>query len=183
MDYRIFVDKIKQSVSCRQLLETNGIRINRQGFCICPLHGDTDASLKVYKDSWHCFGCHKGGDVINLARELYRCGFNDAIERLNDEFFIGLDLNRQMTDREKNLWALQRASAEQKRRKAKRMKTQLEKNYLDSLSMFLWLDNLVQENEPTDDEWSPLFCGYLQERSVMQEYVTECDIRRMALNE
>ena len=33
-----------------------------------------------------CYGCHKGGDVINLAKLLYNVGFKDAIARLNDQF-------------------------------------------------------------------------------------------------
>lgn len=35
---------------------------------ICPFHGDTDASLQIYKDtnSWFCFGCRKGGDAIKF---------------------------------------------------------------------------------------------------------------------
>lgn len=82
------IDEIKAAVSCRQLLEDNGIQVNRQGFAVCPFHGDRDASLKIYKGDrgWCCFGCHKGGDVINLARELYGLTFQDAVRRLGEDY-------------------------------------------------------------------------------------------------
>ena len=43
IDPRMFIPQIKAAVTCRQLLEHNGIRVNRQGFCVCPFHGDRDA--------------------------------------------------------------------------------------------------------------------------------------------
>ena len=46
---------------------------NRVGFIVCPLHNDTDPSLKVYDDAergWFCFGCERGGTIIDLAGAL-----------------------------------------------------------------------------------------------------------------
>ena len=43
------------------------------GFIVCPLHADTDPSLKVYDDAergWYCYGCQRGGTVIDLAAAL-----------------------------------------------------------------------------------------------------------------
>lgn len=38
----------------------------------CPFHADDSPSLHVYDDaSWHCFGCGKGGDVIDFAGFFY----------------------------------------------------------------------------------------------------------------
>ena len=184
MEYRMFADRIKQSVSCSQVLEANNVEVNRHGFAVCPFHGDTDASLKVYPNGWHCFGCHKGGDVISLASELYGTGFKDTVARLNDEFSVGLDIDRKMTTQEKTMWAFRQAIATQERRKAKEKEVLLEKNFLDALSTLLWLDGVVQDNEPDPDgEWSPAFRGYLQARADAQERVTECEVRRMVSNE
>ena len=38
----------------------------------CPIHQDTDPSFVVYPktQSYYCFGCKSGGDVINLAKVL-----------------------------------------------------------------------------------------------------------------
>ena len=36
---------------------------------LCPFHEDRHPSFHVYTDtnSWHCFGCDKGGSVIDLV--------------------------------------------------------------------------------------------------------------------
>ncbi len=180
MDTRILADRIKQSVSCRQLLDANGIRINRHGFCVCPFHGDTDASMKLYNNTFYCFGCHKGGDVISLARELYGIGFMDAIRRLNDEFSVGLSIDSESSDKDKTVFAMRRAVEEAKRKRARLLEKINEDFYLNSLSMFLWLDNMTEETEPDmDGEWSLAFCGYLQAREAAREQLTESDTRRM----
>ena len=42
------------------------------GSCPLPGHSDSTPSFYVYPEtrSWYCFGCAKGGDVIDLAKEL-----------------------------------------------------------------------------------------------------------------
>lgn len=39
----------------------------------CPFHGDSRASLHLYKDtnSFFCFGCQAAGDTIDLVRRVY----------------------------------------------------------------------------------------------------------------
>ena len=71
------VDIVKESVSCKDFAEHIGLSVNRSGFCCCPFHGEKTPSLKIYSDGrgWYCFGCHQGGDVINMAK-LYYNEFN-----------------------------------------------------------------------------------------------------------
>jgi hypothetical protein len=41
----------------------------RMGFIKCPFHDDSTASLKLFErtNTWKCFGCQAGGDVIDFA--------------------------------------------------------------------------------------------------------------------
>jgi hypothetical protein len=39
-----------------------------QARCPLPDHDDRTPSFYVYEEGWHCFGCNRGGDVIDLAR-------------------------------------------------------------------------------------------------------------------
>ncbi len=43
--------------------------------CLCPLHGDTDASFSMtkYDDGWgfHCFGCQASGTVVEFYKDYY----------------------------------------------------------------------------------------------------------------
>lgn len=101
MDHGSDAEVIKASVSVRDLLEHEGYDVGQNGFLSCPIHaGDRTASFKVYPNGrgWCCFGCHAGGDVINLAKHLYHTDFGGALKRLNDEFGLGLQ-NRTAQER------------------------------------------------------------------------------------
>ena len=58
-------EEIKRTVSMTELVWKYGLYPNRAGFIRCPFHdGDKNASLKIYKDSFYCFGCGASGDVF-----------------------------------------------------------------------------------------------------------------------
>jgi hypothetical protein len=49
----------------------------------CPIHGDKNPSLVVYPDqSWHCFGCGKGGDIFSFIMAKDGVDFRQAAESL-----------------------------------------------------------------------------------------------------
>jgi DNA primase len=51
----------------------------------CPLHGDGEPSLVVYPQtqSYFCFGCHAGGDVIDFVSRQRQVGFKEAAALLS----------------------------------------------------------------------------------------------------
>lgn len=51
---------------------------------LCPLHKEKTPSFTVYSqnNSWHCFGCNKHGDGIQLIRELLGLSFIEAVRSL-----------------------------------------------------------------------------------------------------
>lgn len=85
--------EIKRALPARDVLEHYGFQPGRTGFLQCPFHqGDKHGSLKVYdgERGWHCFGCGRGGSVIDFVMELFGIGFREACLRLNEEFHLGL---------------------------------------------------------------------------------------------
>lgn len=46
----------------------------------CPIHQDRHPSLTVYPDqqTWHCFGCNQGGDIIAFIQAVEHCDFRGA---------------------------------------------------------------------------------------------------------
>lgn len=50
----------------------------------CPFHNDGSPSLTIYRGGsrWYCFGCGKGGDVIDFVRELHQVEFREAASML-----------------------------------------------------------------------------------------------------
>lgn len=63
------------------------------GKALCPFHKDTHPSLKVYRDSFYCFSCGAGGDLINFVARLNNVNNYTAAQKLNQDFGLGLDLD------------------------------------------------------------------------------------------
>jgi len=59
----------------------------------CPFHEERTASFSVNPSLglYHCFGCHKGGDVISFVRETQGLDFAGAIEWLGERFRVELE--------------------------------------------------------------------------------------------
>jgi DNA primase len=74
-----------------QITDLYGYRV-KHGFMVCPFHGDRDASLRIYKgtNGWHCFGCGRGGSVIDFVMEQEGCAFPIAVRALDQTFHLGL---------------------------------------------------------------------------------------------
>lgn len=86
--------QVKELVSLTDVLTRYNLTPNRAGFLHCPFHsGDRDASFKIYPatDSWYCFGCGEGGDVIDFVTKMERCSFTDALKKLNTDLCLGLE--------------------------------------------------------------------------------------------
>lgn len=59
---------------------------------LCPFHGEKTPSFNVSREkgTYYCFGCKRGGDVIDFVMEIERVSFADAVERLADRFGVRL---------------------------------------------------------------------------------------------
>jgi DNA primase len=61
---------------------------------LCPFHGERTPSFSVSREkgTYYCFGCKRGGDVIDFVMELERLSFAEAVERLAERFVVELPL-------------------------------------------------------------------------------------------
>ena len=68
------VDVVSQYV---RLTKKSGANL----FGLCPFHSEKTPSFSVSpsKQIYHCFGCGKGGGVINFIMEIENLGFQDAV--------------------------------------------------------------------------------------------------------
>jgi DNA primase len=62
---------------------------------LCPFHKEKTPSFNVnpHKQIFHCFGCHKGGDVFTFVQEYENIGFPDAVRRLAERAKIPIELD------------------------------------------------------------------------------------------
>lgn len=78
------VDVISQYVTLK--------RSGRNFFGLCPFHKEKSPSFSVSADRqyFHCFGCHKGGDVFTFISEIERISFKESLEYLAERARIQL---------------------------------------------------------------------------------------------
>lgn len=84
----------RRLVTTREVAELNDLHPNPGGFICCPFHDERTPSLKLYRDGgWKCFGCGKGGSVIDFTCLLYEVSPLEAVRQLNRDFRLGLPLD------------------------------------------------------------------------------------------
>src|SRR3989442_3105950 len=59
---------------------------------LCPFHKEKTPSFHVnpHRQIFHCFGCHKGGDVFSFVKEYENLDFPEAVRRLAERSKIPL---------------------------------------------------------------------------------------------
>ena len=113
-------DEIKQSVSMREVVEQYGYHPNRAGFISCPFHKEKTASMKIYKDSYNCFGCGANGDIFSFVMGMEHCDFKTAYKALGGSYKAKSDNQRNLYHyhlqkrKEAEIKRLQRAKQEKK---------------------------------------------------------------------
>jgi DNA primase len=78
----------------------NYIPLKRNGanfVALCPFHREKTPSFNVNanKQIFHCFGCHKGGDVFAFVKEYENIDFPDAVRRLAERAHISIETENQ----------------------------------------------------------------------------------------
>ena len=80
------LDDIKHAYSMREIVERYGYKPNRAGFISCPFHKEKTASMKIYEDSFYCFGCGCNGDIFDFVCSMDRCDFKTAFYTLGGTY-------------------------------------------------------------------------------------------------
>lgn len=91
MNIRDAADALKDTLTAEDVVRMYGYT-PQHGVIVCPFHGDKDASLHLYPGArgWCCFGCHKGGTVIDWVMLMEDVGFTDAVRILDTRAGTGL---------------------------------------------------------------------------------------------
>ena len=83
---------------------------------LCPFHGEKTASFSVSPNVglYYCFGCHKGGGVINFQMEIEGLSYPDAVRALAKRVGMQVPEDEQYQSRyraQERLWALSKEAA------------------------------------------------------------------------
>ena len=85
-DFREFIDEVKNSVDIVEVIGAH-VDLGQEHRGLCPFHDDSNPSLNVYPgtQSWYCFGCSDGGDVIKFLMKAEGRSFVDVVTQLSME--------------------------------------------------------------------------------------------------
>ena len=89
-----FLDRLKDANRIDDIM-SNYVQIKRAGSvskCLCPFHSEKTASCTIYPDtqSFYCFGCGAGGDVITFIMKIENLDYLEAVKMLAERSGIPL---------------------------------------------------------------------------------------------
>lgn len=146
------IQEVKERADIIKVAQYFGLNINRANKCVCPFHKEKTASLSISenKQIWKCFGCGKGGDVINLVEELLKVNAYEASEQINNALNLGVNFGTKTN-------SLELAKYQQKQRVKEKFKIwenktfQLLCDYLHSLNPIEFMQEEDKINYYIDD--------------------------------
>ncbi|MDD6826349.1 MAG: DNA primase [Oscillospiraceae bacterium] len=89
-----FIYQLRQSSPIEKVFESY-VSIKRNGStykCLCPFHSEKTPSCTIYSDtqSFYCFGCGAGGDVISFIMRIENLSYIEAVRLLSDRAGIAV---------------------------------------------------------------------------------------------
>ena len=95
--YSEFARELEQRVSASEAAALYGIELNRRGFAKCPFHAEKTASFYAKGSFFSCYGCGWHGNAIDFVRDYYGMTFIEELNKVNNDFRVGLPLERKAT--------------------------------------------------------------------------------------
>lgn len=151
-------DEVKQLHNMRDVVEGYGFQVNRAGFIPCPFHkGDREPSMKIYKDSYHCFGCGASGDIFSFVQRMDHCDFKTAF------YSLGGTYEKPTFQSKLSVYKAQKQSAQREKAK-KKLKRRRE---LNNILIDVYRD-YMNKSEPYSEVWCDC-CNALQYQLYVHE--------------
>lgn len=136
-------EEIKSAYSMQEIVERYGLHPNRAGFIRCPFHkGDNDASMKIYKDSYHCFGCGANGDIFTFIQQMDNCDFKTAF------YSLGGTYEKPTFQSKLSVYRLKKQEEQRKKEEIKLKR----KKELNNMLIDIYRD-WMKKSEPFSDVW------------------------------
>lgn len=115
---------ILNNLKMQDVLDKYNIKTIKGKFC-CPFHNDRTPSAKAYDNSFFCFACNKGGDVIQFVQDYFNISFIDAIKKINKDFNLNLQNTKMSIDELKKLAEETRKKRLEKERKEREYRSKM----------------------------------------------------------
>lgn len=156
-------EEIKKTYSMRDILSRYGIQPNRAGFIRCPFHKEKTASMKIYQDSYYCFGCGAHGDVFDFVSAMDNLTFREAFRELG-----GTYEHKKETFNERMARYHAQKEREMRRKQADELKARRKLNN-DLIDIYR---DWYRKSKPFSDTWADCY-NALQYQLYLHEILNE----------
>lgn len=144
-------DEVKAKVSARDVAEAYGLKVTRKGMACCPFHDDRSPSLIIDDNHYHCFGCGAHGDAIGYVAKNFGISQYEAACKINEDFALGIDSERRLTDKEIEEFNRQKNFRE----KVSDIRMKFNKWRLEQINELKECEELIRESEEAVMNASP----------------------------
>ncbi len=98
----LFIQQLKQSCDMERIV-SGYLPLKKKGrylVGLCPFHSEKSPSFYVYpqNQSFYCFGCGAGGDVISFIRRIENLEYMEAVKLLADRCGLELPMDSDQSD-------------------------------------------------------------------------------------
>lgn len=99
-DTQLIKDKLDIVDFISEYVQLKPAGVNHKG--LCPFHHEKSPSFMVTRErqSWHCFGCAKGGDIFSFIQEIEGMEFREALKFLANR--AGVELQDKGSNKEES---------------------------------------------------------------------------------
>lgn len=175
---------IEQVIDRADIVDVIGgyVELKKRGFsyeACCPLHKEKTPSFKVNpaKGTWHCYGCHKGGNVVSFIMEHEAMTFPEAVKFLSKKYGIEIEEEQQATPEQQQIRMKRESMFVINEKSAEYFASNLQSEAADSARKYIhsrWGKEYADEMNIgfALDDWNGL-CNYAKKAGLSLELMQE----------
>lgn len=173
VDYAEIIKRLVPMQDVAERYTGEPIRFNRMR---CPIHHGKDRNLRIYPKSYYCWVCHAAGDQIQFVQSVLGLSFQDAMQRINADFGLGLPIGAEPSDAERSrLSELNRKIEEHRRLEDARLSDAEARERMTAgwVGLLHQVEIICREKAPKTpwDEWADDWCEAMRVRTELLEEV------------
>ena len=173
VDYAELIKRMVQMQDVAERYTGEPIRFNRMR---CPIHHGKDRNLRIYPKSYYCWVCHAHGDVIQFVMSVLGLSFQDAMERINSDYTLGLPIGQEQTEADrKRLAELNRKIEEHRRLEDARLSDAEARERMTAcwVGLLHQVELICEQRRPKTpwDEWADDWCEAMRVRTLLNEQI------------
>ena len=173
VDYAEIIKRIVPMQDVAERYTGEPIRFNRMR---CPIHHGKDRNLRVYPKSYYCWVCHAHGDVIQFVMSVLGLSFQDAMERINSDYTLGLPIGQEQTEADrKRIADLNRKIEERRLLEDARLSDAEARERMTAcwVGLLHQVEIVCEQRRPKTpwDEWPEDWCEAMRVRTLLNEQI------------